>query len=1419
MGCGSSQIPPNRQGHDDFGSGGADNNNSITVNNPQGAHSSPEGSPHPNHQTAARQEGTTGAALVSFVGDSAEEAGGGSGSRDASPPPRKPANSNASRISHTIVQLETTRPTTEMSDRDDFHPAPYVPHTNNNSTESVNTLAAAAAESDSSTSNPLHPRLSKVTAVATSSTMIIGADIAATRVHSTSSQPPATAIVTDEDTSALPTLVPVLPPAADGGMGQHNKGGDPRHYNSNTVDPSSAKDSAFSPHDPADPHGQRPLITFQTNNFCHDSSATAPASGSAPLTSGTAGHHVVTFDPSVPKEMSYSSSTTPLSGVPAGGGFAQRTVSGGRVGVNHSQCGGTGNSKDGPLVPGRGSVGFSGFANPFQSVDLPNGTAQMEDAFMGASSKSPAGYRGSFSPGATHGGGIIELQRHMSMAGGRADSIYFRSHRTMSIAMGALESSRNPAAGRSFSVSARRKHFSGADKSSVVTAFSFGASPGDAAPSFKRSSLLGKSPLSVAYMGNDPDLNASSDSEEYVCRSILTGSIPYLVFNPSVAATMMDDLSACCSLNNKYIQKIHTVMRVDSGEVSPNPHIDIITEFYYEYLPELGRRHPDQRLQKRIAKDLLTGLSFLYANRKPHRHLTRSNVFRTTSTEGGTSQDGIGAPIYVVGDIGMGHLFKSLTPEMLIQLERADSGLFPPEVITGQYNGALADDAACDLWSLGILLLSVASGEVVMPAPADVRTNAASRSQWLDGIVSNPIPPHLFDCIDAELRPIVRQMVSKDPSERGKLDQILRSAAFRGDKPQLQKSVSLALNPNLLNIADATLMSFDDMAIPSAVSTTCHNHLVSPAREGSEGPLGGSAEADGLHAASPGRTGGGYTADNMPIFDEVVCTTCGKTDHPMLWVCDECLIEAEVPFIVCQTCKGAGAYDHDHPHPLRQYATAPIGIANGFGRTGYILVPVDSLTRHEQTFLTTFRRLPTNLSLGKKGLSMAQGLFGREDSIALTPCRSIARLDRTGHGTFRESVGRELSAAHSYRGEKPGILMGLVHSPADIGATGAESETADSDCDSPQSHGLCVKPERKLPQSDMPTETADDIIDECLSDPSIYELVLADFGLAEAPSILFDPPILHITILDLCDNKIKEIPEAIQNLINLQKLLVGNNLLTELPEALGNLCDLDELDANHNQLTDLPQTLMFCDKLTQLTIDYNAFTEIPTVVFDISSLASLFLAANPISRWPERDLLTIPAQLHIGMDNEPSLFRYFKDSIALDKSVSITVAWNRIYPDYISPNLYCGSLRSAQTKAVYDQLNIGYVLTMGRGLEPFVPEGMQHKTIIVDDIPNAKIDTSFDDAIAFIDESLTSGKGCLVHCFAGLSRSATAVIAYLMAKQGMRLDEAYMLTKKGRPNIYPNDGFFDQLIALDRKLYPNGRALDIGPLNRGVIPT
>jgi len=73
-----------------------------------------------------------------------------------------------------------------------------------------------------------------------------------------------------------------------------------------------------------------------------------------------------------------------------------------------------------------------------------------------------------------------------------------------------------------------------------------------------------------------------------------------------------------------------------------------------------------------------------------------------------------------------------------------------------------------------------------------------------------------------------------------------------------------------------------------------------------------------------------------------------------------------------------------------------------------------------------------------------------------------------------------------------------------------------------------------------------------------------------------------------------------------------------------------------------------------------------------------------------------------------------------------------------------------------------------------------------------------DESVAFIEEALSSGS-ILVHCAAGVSRSASLTVAYVMKQMGLSYEQALELVMKKRW-VSPNQGFEQQLKQYQERL-------------------
>lgn len=91
---------------------------------------------------------------------------------------------------------------------------------------------------------------------------------------------------------------------------------------------------------------------------------------------------------------------------------------------------------------------------------------------------------------------------------------------------------------------------------------------------------------------------------------------------------------------------------------------------------------------------------------------------------------------------------------------------------------------------------------------------------------------------------------------------------------------------------------------------------------------------------------------------------------------------------------------------------------------------------------------------------------------------------------------------------------------------------------------------------------------------------------------------------------------------------------------------------------------------------------------------------------------------------------------------------------------------------------------------------IEYHRIVCQDDELERLDVFFEDASAFIH----SHNRVLVHCQAGVSRSATICIAYLMKYHHLSWEAGYLCVKVARPMICPNIGFLKQLQDYQLKL-------------------
>jgi dual specificity phosphatase 12 len=130
--------------------------------------------------------------------------------------------------------------------------------------------------------------------------------------------------------------------------------------------------------------------------------------------------------------------------------------------------------------------------------------------------------------------------------------------------------------------------------------------------------------------------------------------------------------------------------------------------------------------------------------------------------------------------------------------------------------------------------------------------------------------------------------------------------------------------------------------------------------------------------------------------------------------------------------------------------------------------------------------------------------------------------------------------------------------------------------------------------------------------------------------------------------------------------------------------------------------------------------------------------------------------------------------------------------DEIVPGLWIGDLPSALDTKTLKENGIFSILSAMRG-RVTINETFTRHQILLDDTADEDILIHLLPSITFIQAELDKGRGVLVHCQAGMSRSATIVAAYLMYTQNIGVEQALEIIRKIRPDTQPNDGFLTQL--------------------------
>jgi len=137
-------------------------------------------------------------------------------------------------------------------------------------------------------------------------------------------------------------------------------------------------------------------------------------------------------------------------------------------------------------------------------------------------------------------------------------------------------------------------------------------------------------------------------------------------------------------------------------------------------------------------------------------------------------------------------------------------------------------------------------------------------------------------------------------------------------------------------------------------------------------------------------------------------------------------------------------------------------------------------------------------------------------------------------------------------------------------------------------------------------------------------------------------------------------------------------------------------------------------------------------------------------------------------------------------------------------HIYLGNSIGANNKEGLQKRGITHIINITDTIQNyFEAEGdFSYLRIPIKDCGAVELDEYFPRVFEFIDKALETGGQIFIHCYAGISRSASFVIAYIMQHKQMKYDDAFQYVRKYRNIIEPNLGFQMQLWSFEDALFP-----------------
>ncbi|KAI6175731.1 Protein-tyrosine-phosphatase [Aphelenchoides bicaudatus] len=243
---------------------------------------------------------------------------------------------------------------------------------------------------------------------------------------------------------------------------------------------------------------------------------------------------------------------------------------------------------------------------------------------------------------------------------------------------------------------------------------------------------------------------------------------------------------------------------------------------------------------------------------------------------------------------------------------------------------------------------------------------------------------------------------------------------------------------------------------------------------------------------------------------------------------------------------------------------------------------------------------------------------------------------------------------------------------------------------------------------------------------------------------------------------------------------------------------------NNSQLIRMPSMLLRRLKSGKLApISICPLLAEPQKIAKIVLIPDQHEDSNSVGSLIAQNLLQHHFQLAVFQDDPKDFARQYPELVQSEENEN-EMNTRRVaqFPAKVMPYVFLGNVETARDHELLKKHGISHIINVTNDLPNYFESDpdFHYLRIPVDDNCANNLSQFFPDAISFIEKARSENSAVLVHCLAGISRSVTVCLAYLMYARQSTLDEAFDQLHRQNHLISPNFNFMKSLLNWERHI-------------------